>query len=630
MKRALIGLPLLVAAALFTYVTGTPALMLIALLGLPLGLWLAPHVIVGRFLQSLAMAVVVVLGGLVGSGLLEGAPGIGPTELASIWGTLAMIAILLAVVRRFFREPLAGEKLDFALLTLAVAACGERRMGTGVYIVAAIAFVATGVAALRGREGAAPWRVVEGHGVRALLAMLAIAASFALASKLALPRIEEILQHRLENVIFAVVTAKTGFTDRLRLSSRPDPILESDEIVMRVYGPPTDYLRGQVYDHYEGGNWTWSKDLAAHEVHTATGRPDGARLNEIREVGDPSKREKRLHYFLPLGAHNLGTPHGTGIADPMGTLRPMEEERPSPVFFESRGGAAFLPVRAPTAEDLAVPPELLPTLAAFVADWTSGATTPRQKLTALETHLRMDFKYSLDGFHAEHGEPILVHFLRHAKQGHCEFFATAMAMLARQAGVPARVVGGYRVAEHNPVGDYDIVREKNAHAWVEAWIEGEGWRTFDATPPTLANDAHESTGLEAFIDAAASAWDHFADAIARASLWEILATLGAAVGALALARWLRARRAARALAAEGDAGAPLACFTRLEAELARRGVPRTASEALERYEERLREAELAEAAELVREYGAMRYGGIGEPATVAAKIDSYVGALAAK
>jgi hypothetical protein len=449
-----------------------------------------------------------------------------------------------------------------------------------------------------------------------------------------LPRLQDLLQHRLERAILEATTSRTGFTDRLRLSSYPDPILESDEMVMRVYGPPVDYLRGQVYDRYDFGTWTWSKTAQAIEIHTAVGRPLGPAANEIRTIGDAMARDARAHYFLPLGAHRLGTPHGAALVDPTGTLRPLAGEVPTPVYFDAGrvSGPAELPVEDPSPQDLVVPAELVATLSRFAGEWTAGATTARQKVIAIESHLRRDFRYSLEPSFPERQvrgiEPYLVHFLVHSRRGHCEYFATAMAMLARQVGVPARVVGGYRVAEHNPVGGYDVVREKNAHAWAEVWIEGEGWRTSDATPATEANEAHDSSWLAALIDALASGWDRLADAIARASLWQILIALATAVGALAFARWLRARRARATL--EADGSSPLSCFVELEGALAWRGIARSSSESLEHYEARLREAELEQAAVLVAAYGALRYGGVGEAPDLATRIEAYVAGLLGK
>src|SRR5690606_32454560 len=72
-------------------------------------------------------------------------------------------------------------------------------------------------------------------------------------------------------------------------------------------------------------------------------------------------------------------------------------------------------------------------------------------------------------------------FLFNTRSGFCEHYASAFTFLMRAAGIPARVVTGYQGGEVNPVGDYMIVRQSEAHAWAEAWIEGRGWVRIDPT-----------------------------------------------------------------------------------------------------------------------------------------------------
>lgn len=72
-------------------------------------------------------------------------------------------------------------------------------------------------------------------------------------------------------------------------------------------------------------------------------------------------------------------------------------------------------------------------------------------------------------------------FLFSTRQGFCEHFASAFTTLARAAGIPARVVTGYQGGEFNPMGGYLIVRQSDAHAWSEVWIDGEGWVRVDPT-----------------------------------------------------------------------------------------------------------------------------------------------------
>src|SRR5205814_260813 len=93
----------------------------------------------------------------------------------------------------------------------------------------------------------------------------------------------------------------------------------------------------------------------------------------------------------------------------------------------------------------------------------------------------------------------LLDFLFRQKLGYCTYFASAMAMVARAHGVPARLVAGYRVSEWSPVGGEFVVREKNAHAWVEAWVGGE-WRTYDPTPMTeLPQDSPHVASLSTLV-----------------------------------------------------------------------------------------------------------------------------------
>ncbi len=99
----------------------------------------------------------------------------------------------------------------------------------------------------------------------------------------------------------------------------------------------------------------------------------------------------------------------------------------------------------------------------------------------IETHLRTKYSYSLEANIG--GRDPLLEFLFQAKAGHCEYFASAMAVMLRLNGVPSRVVTGFYAALPEPVGPWYVIRSANAHSWVEAWIEGRGWVSYDPTPP---------------------------------------------------------------------------------------------------------------------------------------------------
>jgi protein-glutamine gamma-glutamyltransferase len=118
------------------------------------------------------------------------------------------------------------------------------------------------------------------------------------------------------------------------------------------------------------------------------------------------------------------------------------------------------------------------------------ANNPFDKSIAIENYLRTNFAYTLN-LAGKPGADPLPHFLFETKAGHCEYFASAMAVMLRTLGIPSREVNGFLPGEYNDVaGDY-IVRASDAHSWVEAYFPGSGWITFDPTPPS--ND--DASGL---------------------------------------------------------------------------------------------------------------------------------------
>ena len=111
----------------------------------------------------------------------------------------------------------------------------------------------------------------------------------------------------------------------------------------------------------------------------------------------------------------------------------------------------------------------------------AGATTEYDKAVAIEQYLRTNFGYTLQLPQSRQEDP-LANFLFERKQGHCEYFASAMAMMLRTQGVPTRVVNGFRTGEYNDLTGSYIIRARNAHSWVEVYFPGFGWVDFDPTP----------------------------------------------------------------------------------------------------------------------------------------------------
>jgi transglutaminase-like putative cysteine protease len=148
-------------------------------------------------------------------------------------------------------------------------------------------------------------------------------------------------------------------------------------------------------------------------------------------------------------------------------------------------------------------------ITALASEWTAGARTPFREAEAIESHLRKDFRYSLQLPKSQPSDPIS-DFLFRRRQGHCEYFASAMAVMLRTLGVPARVVTGFQSGEFNPISGWLVIRSSDAHSWVEAWMPRRGWTVFDPTPPDPNAGAVTAwTRIGYYFDAAETFWQEW-------------------------------------------------------------------------------------------------------------------------
>jgi transglutaminase-like putative cysteine protease len=135
----------------------------------------------------------------------------------------------------------------------------------------------------------------------------------------------------------------------------------------------------------------------------------------------------------------------------------------------------------------------------------AGARNGYDKARAIESYLRENYGYTLD-LKAGGPEP-LSDFLFNVKEGHCEYFATAMAVMLRTQGVAARVVNGFLPGEYNVAARAFTVRQSDAHSWVEVYFPRTGsWVTFDPTPPA-GRTARERNGLVGYLSKYSEAFE---------------------------------------------------------------------------------------------------------------------------
>ncbi len=494
---------------------------------------------------------------------------------------VAVAATTLTVARMFVVTQIAPRGGDLALVIVAAAALGAPVQRFLPFGPAAALVVA---AAALSREVAYFRRTERGAWLAALL-FFTLSASTGVGAMKGVPRASFAMAGRFSRFLWS--RPRTGFDESLLLGDARE-ILQSEKLVLRVEGAEIGYLRGKVYDSFDGSGW-----------HGLTGQE--AALPDL-EAGATRVHVESLElskvYFAPLGFIVPGVrPREDGIL--RGAPRTTWD-------LEDGHGGLLAP---PNRDDMRYPRPLAGELRALTREWTAGARTDTEKLEAIEKHLRDGYRYTLSREPFQ-GNP-LHDFLFVHRAGHCEFFATAFALLARAAGVPARVVGGYRVVERSPDGRTFLVREKHAHAWVEAYVGT--WNTWDPTPPD-ALVAHPSSWERAL--------SSLAEALDSATRPTSLAVLGGAAvlgtALVLLVRRARQRARARALSREVPLHPELA---RLEAFLAERGLERPRSQGLFAFAKRLDQIGDPLSAEAVRASAALRYGGIGTEAELSAKVN---------
>jgi hypothetical protein len=244
----------------------------------------------------------------------------------------------------------------------------------------------------------------------------------------------------------------------------------------------------------------------------------------------------------------------------------------------------------------------------------AGTGTTPQRLLNLRNHLRTTLQYSLESSNSNDLDPI-ENFLFAEQRGHCEFFATAGALLARTLGVPARIAYGWAGGTYYESGGEFVFRASEAHAWTEVCLDGYGWVVMDPTPPAaihgdrarVARPDEKPPGVDGLNDAPELA-PVITASPARVGCWLMCSLMVPALGLLAW-RGLSHRRAAVGApdSRETVLGTPhyLSAWRRAAA---RRGVPMPAGMTLRRHLALLPEP-LPAAADLLEYHYGVRYAG---------------------
>lgn len=621
-RRALFALPVLVVAAAVIAAARSVelgvALGALALAAAAVG----PRVRLTVESQNVVAGVTLVPAGLLVALLVPPDPR--ANRLDGVLATLAAWSVLASTSRLVMIDPAWGGRSLFAFGAVGVLLAGFADLG-GLYLGLAWAFVVTALAAMRVTDPARlPAADVPPRARRVGLGLAAVSVALSALSAWGLPRLHAWAVARYMRSSHDV--GASGFSPWLELGPMRSMSL-SEELVLRVTGPAPSYLRGTSYDAYDRGRWRTTHNVTLRAVTVARGPLAGPDVTRVDRLGG-------IHgwYFVPLGVGAVGNDVGAVRRDHVGTVRGVPGDRTRTLWFRRGGDPSTFAPSAPTRDDRAIPASVRPVLSALAARWTAGATTDAARIDALRRHLRSEYRYALRFDRSPRVDPV-VDFLTRHREGHCEYFASALALLGRAAGVPTRVVGGYRVAERHPYAGYHLVREKNAHAWVEAWID-DAWRTCDATPPGALpyNEAHDGSRARASLELLLARWR----ALRAWAAGEGVAPLSVTAAVLLVA-WLawrvwryRDRRPSAAAASAADRALP--CLAALDDALAKAGLPRGPGETLERYARRIDDSPLAARADIaaaLRAYAALRYGSLGDEASVARAMNTAARALRA-
>ena len=317
----------------------------------------------------------------------------------------------------------------------------------------------------------------------------------------------------------------TGFSDHVQLG-RIGQIQQSKAVVMHVQidgdarGSYDLKWRGISLSRFDGK--TWSNPT---EQYPIARQADGGYALWRTGGGTSPKASRVIRYRVlmePIGTNifflatkprflngvyrSVSTERGGAVydLDPSHPISLYDAEsdivEPRPQDLRSSSG----PNPPEMADYLQLPP-LDPRIPGLAKQIVGSSSDSYDQATTIERYLASHFGYTLELTGTTPKDP-LADFLFVRKKGHCEYFASSMAIMLRTLGVPSRVVNGFRTTEFNDLTGNYVIRASSAHSWVEAYFAGYGWVSFDPTPGAPLGSATGWDRLSLYVDAMASFW----------------------------------------------------------------------------------------------------------------------------
>ena len=456
-----------VLAALLPVLPAFPgwlAALLLAIIALGIGLGLRRRrlPVVLRLLLTLATAVAAV----VGSGL----------SVSQDTGAALLAAMLASKLLETGSVRDGRSACSFSLFAVMAGFLRDQSPWTLLLALSACILILTALTRLARMElpGPAPQPSRPGRALAASARMLAISLPFAAVIFFLFPRFPE----PLWGSPGPEDRARTGLSNEMSPGDIVEMLLD-DSPALRVTfegdPPPSSalYWRGPVLSDFDGRRWSrWSGDGFGPAIDLEVTGP--ILFQEVMQ--EPTT----YRYLIGLDVPGVA-PEGARI----GPDRTVYAMRPSRTVRQFRMGSAVQyrlePVLSAFSRQrqLRLPEGYNAQTAQLMAQWKAEDARPDALIQRALELFNRSFTYSL-------APPPLARdsvddFLFATREGYCEHFASAFAVMMRSAGIPARVITGYQGGFHNRIGDYWLVRNSDAHAWTEVWLSERGWVRVDPT-----------------------------------------------------------------------------------------------------------------------------------------------------
>ncbi|MBI2486679.1 MAG: DUF3488 domain-containing protein [Deltaproteobacteria bacterium] len=320
---------------------------------------------------------------------------------------------------------------------------------------------------------------------------------------------------------------KSGFSDEVKLGQVGEIKLDSSPVMrVRILNedpeslPESIYWRGIALDDFDGRTWRISE--ADYKIYK-NNKEGVIRVKEVSDnlvsqeiVTEPLDTDILFAGSLPVGFQGV-----TG-----GRLEEVNDSYILPSRFSYRlKYIAYSDLSTPSVKELTNTTEKypvsitrrylqLPTLGERIRELATQITrldrNAYDKAVSIKRYLVSNMNYTRT-LQKGKGEFPVEDFLFENKAGHCEYFATAMVILLREIGIPARIVNGFHGGEWNEYGKFFLVRESNAHSWVEVYFPEHGWVLFDPTP--VSESEFSATGnmffLNSYVDYLRYRWSRY-------------------------------------------------------------------------------------------------------------------------